>query len=54
MLLRLTPQEHGNHCQFEKICGSRLDNDTQTNNLILQKTSSVQDLKVIKVFQKTN
>ena len=48
MLLRLTPQEHGNHCQFEKICGSRLDNDTQTNNLILQKTSSVAGLKSYK------
>ena len=48
MLLRSTPQEGENHCQFEKKCGSRLHNDTQTDNLILQKTSSMARLKSYK------
>ena len=45
MRLRLTPQERGNHGQFKKKCRCSPHNDTQTDNVILQKTSSVARLK---------
>ena len=48
MRVRSTPQECGNHGQFKKECRCSLHNDTQTDNAISRKTSSVAQLKSYK------
>ena len=45
---RSTPQERVNHGQFKKKCGCSLHNDTQTDNVILRKMSSLTQRKSYK------
>ena len=41
MRLRSTPQERGNHGQSKNKCRCSLHNDTQTDHVILTKSSSL-------------